>query len=55
MGEEHRFFEIGASMNNVLKRTRPYVSDQTVGDAAFGTLLLTGGDREMQLSARIEF
>jgi hypothetical protein len=55
MGEEHRFFEIGASMINPLKRTVPYVSDTTVGDASFGTLLLGGGDRVMQLSARIEF
>jgi hypothetical protein len=55
MGEEHRFFEIAASMDNVLKRTRPYMNDTTVGDAAFGTLLLGGGDRVMQLNARIEF
>jgi hypothetical protein len=55
MGEEHRFFEIGASMNNILKRTTPYVNDTTVGDSEFGTLLLGGGNRVMQLSARIEF
>lgn len=55
MGEEHRFFELGASMINPLKRTRPYVNDTTVGDSSFGTLLLGGGDRVMQLSGRIEF
>lgn len=55
LGEEHRFFEIAASMTNPLKRTVPYVSDTTVGDASFGTLLLGGGDRVMQLNARFEF
>jgi hypothetical protein len=55
LGEEHRFFEIAASMTNPLKRTVPYVSDTTVGDSAFGGLLLGGGDRVMQLNARFEF
>ena len=55
LGGEHRFFELGASMTNPLKRTTPYVSDNTVGDSTFGTLLLGGGDRVMQLSGRIEF
>jgi len=55
MGAEQRFFEIGASMINPLKRTVPYLADTTVGDSAFGTVLLGGGDRVMQLSARIEF
>lgn len=55
LGEDHRFFEIAASMTNPLKRTVPYVADTTVGDSAFGTLLLGGGDRVMQLNARFEF
>src|SRR5258708_1889873 len=54
-GAEQRFFELGASMINPLKRTTPYVNDTTVGDASFGTLLLGGGNRVMQLSGRIEF
>ena len=54
-GGERRFFEVAASMTNPLKRTVPYVTDTTVGDAAFGQLLLGGGDRVMQLNARIEF
>jgi hypothetical protein len=52
---EGSFVEVGASMTNPLNRTVPYVQDTTVGDAAFGTLLLGGGDRVMQLNARIEF
>jgi hypothetical protein len=55
LGEEHRFLEIAASMTNPLKRTVPYITDTTVGDSAFGGLLLTGGDRVMQLNARFEF
>jgi hypothetical protein len=55
LGGERRFLEVAASMTNPLKRTVPYVQDQTVGDSAFGTLLLGGGDRVMQLNARIEF
>ena len=55
LGGENRFLEVGASMTNPLNRTVPYVQDTTVGDAAFGTLLLGGGDRVMQLNARIEF
>jgi hypothetical protein len=55
LGGERRFVEVAASMTNPLKRTVPYVQDQTVGDSAFGTLLLGGGDRVMQLNARIEF
>jgi len=54
IGEKH-FFELGASMVNPLKRTVPYIADTTVGDSAFGTVLLGGGDRVMQLSGRIEF
>jgi hypothetical protein len=55
LGAEHRFFEIAASMTNPLKRTVPYITDTTVGDSAFGQLLLGGGDRVMQLNARFEF
>jgi hypothetical protein len=42
-------------MTNPLKRTVPYITDTTVGDSAFGQLLLGGGDRVMQLNARFEF
>jgi hypothetical protein len=52
---EKHFFEVAASMTNPLKRTYPYLQDTTVGDSAFGTLLLGGGDRVMQLNARFEF
>ncbi|HEY7211310.1 MAG TPA: TonB-dependent receptor [Bryobacteraceae bacterium] len=55
LGGERRFLEVAASMTNPLKRTVPYVNDTTVGDSTFGTLLLGGGDRVMQLNARIEF
>jgi hypothetical protein len=55
LGGERRFLELAASMTNPLKRTVPYLQDTTVGDSAFGTLLLGGGDRVMQLNARIEF
>jgi hypothetical protein len=55
LGGEKRFFEIAADMTNALKRTVPYINSTTVGDPAFGTVLLGGGDRVMQLNARIEF
>jgi len=55
MGAESRFFAVGATMTNPLKRTVPYVNDTTVGDSAFGTLLLGGGDRVVQVDARFEF
>jgi hypothetical protein len=55
LGEEHRFLEIAASMINPLKRTVPFITDFTVGNSAFGGLLLGGGDRQMQLNARFEF
>ena len=40
---------------NPLKRTNPYVVDTTVGDSAFGQILQSGGDRTVQLDARITF
>ena len=55
LGGERRFLEIATSMTNPLKRTVPYVTSTTVGDPDFGTLLLRGGDRVMQLNARFEF
>jgi hypothetical protein len=48
-------FRVGMTMWNPLKRTWPYVVDTTVGDSAFGQILQTGGDRTMQLDARITF
>jgi hypothetical protein len=53
--KEDQFFEVGASMTNPFKRTTAQINDLTVGDAEFGTLLQGGGDRVLQLHARIEF
>lgn len=55
LGAESRFFALGATMTNPLKRTVPYINDANVGDSSFGTLLLGGGDRVMQVDARFEF
>ena len=55
MGSEKRFFGLGATMTNPLKRKRASFASQTVGDPAFGMLLDGGGDRTIQLDARIEF
>jgi len=54
-GAENRFFGLGATMTNPLKRKRASFASQTVGDSAFGMLLDGGGDRTIQLDARIEF
>jgi hypothetical protein len=53
--KEGQYFEIGAVMTNPLKRTFASINDNTVGDEGFGTLLQNGGDRILQLSARIQF
>jgi hypothetical protein len=53
--KEGQYLEIGAVMLNPLKRTYATINDNTVGDEGFGTLLQTGGNRVMQLSARIQF
>lgn len=53
--KEGQYFEIGASMTNPLKRTYATINDLTVGDTEFGTLLQGGGDRVLQISARIQF
>ena len=42
-------------MTNPLKRTYATINDLTVGDTEFGTLLQGGGDRVLQISARIQF
>jgi len=42
-------------MTNPLKRTVAVINDNTVGDEGFGTLLQSGGDRVLQISARIQF
>jgi hypothetical protein len=42
-------------MTNPLKRTFATINDNTVGDEGFGTLLQGGGNRVMQISARIQF
>ncbi|HEX8984551.1 MAG TPA: TonB-dependent receptor [Bryobacteraceae bacterium] len=48
-------FKIGATWSNPFKRTRPYITDQTVGDTTFGQLLLGGANRTMQVEARVDF
>jgi Carboxypeptidase regulatory-like domain/TonB dependent receptor len=53
--KEGQYFEIGAVMLNALKRTHATINDNTVGDEGFGTLLQGGGNRVLQLSARIQF
>ncbi|MDQ2949066.1 MAG: TonB-dependent receptor, partial [Acidobacteriota bacterium] len=53
--KEDQYFEIGAVMSNPLKRTYATINDTTVGDSTFGTLLQGGGDRVMQITARIQF
>jgi hypothetical protein len=53
--KEGQYFEIGAVMTNPLKRTYASINDTTVGDTTFGTLLQNGGNRVLQLSARIQF
>jgi hypothetical protein len=53
--KEGQYFEIGAVMSNPLKRTYATINDLTVGDTEFGTLLQGGGDRTMQITARIQF
>jgi hypothetical protein len=53
--KEGQYFEIGAVMTNPLKRTVATINDNTVGDEGFGTLLEGGGNRILQLSARIQF
>jgi hypothetical protein len=42
-------------MTNAFKRTFATINDNTVGDEGFGTLLEGGGNRVLQLSARIQF
>jgi hypothetical protein len=48
-------FKLGMTWTNPFKRTSPYVTDTTVGNAGFGQLLLGGADRTMQLDARVDF
>jgi outer membrane receptor protein involved in Fe transport len=52
---EGKYLEIGAVMTNPLKRTYATINDTTYGDSTFGTLLQGGGDRVLQLNARIQF
>jgi len=53
--QERAKFKVGMSMDNPFKRTRPYITDQTVGNSGFGQMLLGGAGRTMQLDARIDF
>jgi hypothetical protein len=52
---ESQYFEIGAAMTNPLKRKVATINDTIVGDTEFGTLLQTGANRIMQITARIQF
>ena len=52
---ESQYLEIGAVMTNPFKRTYATINDLTVGDTQFGTLLQGGGDRVLQINARIQF
>jgi hypothetical protein len=53
--KESTFFQIGMTWSNPLNRLSPKMEDTTVGDAAFGQVLASGGGKTLQLDARIEF
>ena len=53
--QERVAFRLGATWQNPFKRTVPYLTDTTVGDAAFGQMLLGGASRTLQLDAHLEF
>jgi len=53
--QERVAFRLGATWQNPFKRTVPYLTDTTVGDAAFGQMLLGGGGRLLQLDAHLDF
>jgi len=42
-------------MTNPFNRTSRYLASTTVGDSAYGMLLLGGGGRTIQLDGRIEW
>jgi hypothetical protein len=48
-------FKLGATWANPFKRRYAYITDQTVGDAAFGQMLQGGASRTLQLDAHLEF
>ncbi len=52
---ESRYVELSAVMTNPLKRKYATIDSTNYGDSNFGTLLQAGGDRVMQISARIQF
>jgi Carboxypeptidase regulatory-like domain len=52
---ERAKFRVGMTMTNPFKRTYAYITDTTVGDSGFGQVLQGGGNRTMQLDARIDF
>ena len=53
--KESTFFQLGMTWQNPFNRIRPYISDLTVGDSAFGQVFAGGGGKRLQLDARIEF
>jgi hypothetical protein len=53
--QERVNLRVGATWVNPFKRTVPYLTDTTVGDAAFGQMLLGGAGRLLQLDAHLEF
>ncbi len=53
--KESTFFQLGMTWKNPFNRIQPYISDVTVGDAAFGQVFAGGGGKTLQLDARIEF
>ena len=48
-------FKLGMTMTNPFNRTSRYLASTTVGDSAYGMLLLGGGGRTIQLDGRIEW
>jgi len=46
---------MGMTLTNPFKRQSTYVADTGWGDSAFGQVYGSGGGRQMQLDARIDF
>ena len=53
--QEKAKFRVGMTLSNPFKRKSVSLLDTTVGDALFGAVEGRGGDRTMQLDARIDF
>ena len=48
-------FKLGATVQNPVKRHSTHLTDNYVGDSAFGQVLASDANRTMQLDARIDF